>query len=750
MKKSVVIAAAAGAVVLAGAGIFAAVRMANRKPVQVVPVQEMSMGGMGGTTNMSAMVSSDVSQNIYVTKNQKIQEIYVQEGQQVKVGDPLISYDMTLANLNLEIEEMKQEGIQLRIQKAEQDLKLLKAGKVPEQISIGNVGGSAGTGGGTGAKTEDDAEATAAGEKARVRLLSLSQPQQEKKESVSAAAQEEKTTATATPTPVDKPESTPGQSPTPTDKPESTPGQSPTPTDKPESTGTPDPGDKPGTSPSPSPVPTQSPTPTEKPVTSPTAKPDPEKPADGGPDYKDRIYKRLDYDSYPMSGKGTEKEPYIFVCQANSVVITGSFLNKMAGYPDTDENKAPDKEKDPQGNPVKGYRFKIETYGGEVKAVWIGNGEKLPWIHSENVFVLENQEALEKLGQALRPEVDAELLRSAVEAALIVAQDPGAYQMGPEMEAFLAALEKAQEILAKVDREESVLQTAINEAREQLTEAQKQLIPAPQGGGSIGGGVIGGGSSGPTYTKEEIQKMKEDKEKELRQLNLDLRQAELNVRKLAGDMKNQSINSTINGTVKSVGDPENPDGGNGDPFIQVVSSDGLYVQGNLSELLLDQVQEGQLAFGYGYESGVSFQAEIREVSLYPASGNYFWGGGNSNVSYYPFIAYIEDAAGLKNYEMVELNLQLDNQGEAASSESVYLSKAFIRSEDGIDYVMKDDGSGKLVRQEVQLGQLYYGSYEILSGLTLEDKVAFPYGKAVKEGAKTEDISYMEFLEDAYA
>ena len=166
MKKSVVIAAAAGAVILAGAGIFAAVRMANRKPVQVVPVQEMSMGGMGGTTNMSAMVSSDVSQNIYVTKNQKIQEIYVQEGQQVKVGDPLISYDMTLANLNLEIEEMKQEGIQPRIQKAEQDLKLLKAGKVPEQISIGNVGGSAGTGGGTGAKTEDDAEATAAGEKA--------------------------------------------------------------------------------------------------------------------------------------------------------------------------------------------------------------------------------------------------------------------------------------------------------------------------------------------------------------------------------------------------------------------------------------------------------------------------------------------------------------------------------------------------------------------------------------------------------
>ena len=54
---------------------------------------------------------------------------------------------------------------------------------------------------------------------------------------------------------------------------------------------------------------------------------------------------------------------------------------------------------------------------------------------------------------------------------------------------------------------------------------------------------------------------------------------------------------------------------------------------------------------------MSFQAEVREVSLYPANNNYFGGMGNSNASYYPFIAYIEDAAGLKNFEMVELNMQ---------------------------------------------------------------------------------------------
>lgn len=736
MKKTVAITAAAMAVVLVGTGVFAAAQLSGRKPVQVISMQELSSGGMGGTTSMSAMVSSDVAQNIYVTKNQKIQEIYVKEGQEVKVGDPLISYDMTLANLNLEIEEMKQEGIELRIQKAQQDLKLLKAGKVPEQISIGNVGGNIET----DKKTENDAKATASGDEWGVQLLSMTQPVQnnrDKGENATTPAPKKESESTPTPTPEKKPENTPSPTPEVTATP--TPEVTTTPT--PEVTATP------------TPEVTSTPTP----ETTPTVTPDPEKPADGGPAYKDRIYKKLDYNSYPMSGKGTEKEPYIFVCYSDSVVITGSFLNKMAGYPHTEGNTAPDKEKDPQGNPIKGYRFRIEgrkTYNGATEKAWIGNGEKLPWIHSDNVFVLENQEALEKLSLALRPEVNPEVLRSAVEAALIVAQDPGAYEMGPEMDAFLTALENAQKILEKVDREESVLQSAIDEACRQLIEAQKKLIPAKEDQGSIGGGdfggSIGGGSMGPTYTKEEIQKMKQDKEKELRQLDLDLRQAQLNVRKLTGDMKNQSITSTINGIVKSVGDPDNPDNGNGDPFIQVVSSDGLYVQGNLSELMLDQVQEGQIVFGYGYESGVSFQAEIREVSLYPASNNNYWGGGNSNVSYYPFIAYIEDAAGLKNYEGVDLNLQLQNQGTGDGSESVYLSKAFIRSEDGIDYVMKDDGNGRLIRQEVQLGQLSYGSYEILSGLTLEDKVAFPYGKAVKEGAKTEDVSYMEFMEDAYA
>ena len=45
---------------------------------------------------------------------------------------------------------------------------------------------------------------------------------------------------------------------------------------------------------------------------------------------------------------------------------------------------------------------------------------------------------------------------------------------------------------------------------------------------------------------------------------------------------------------------------------------------------------------------------------------------------------------------------------------------------------------KLEKQYVKTGETLYGQYvEILSGLTMDDNIAFPYGKDVKEGAKVE-------------
>ena len=189
------------------------------------------------------------------------------------------------------------------------------------------------------------------------------------------------------------------------------------------------------------------------------------------------------------------------------------------------------------------------------------------------------------------------------------------------------------------------------------------------------------------------------------------------------------VKASINGIVNGVADKDDPP--SGEPFLTVAGSEGLYVSGSLSELQLEEIQVGQKVYANSWESGQNFEAEITEISSYPLESSNAWGEGNPNVSFYPYTAYIEDTEGLRNGEYVDLTM-------AASQESdgIYLDKAYVREEDGRKYVLKADENDRLVKQYIQTGRTIWGqAVEILSGLTLEDRIAFPYGKTAKEGVK---------------
>ena len=74
---------------------------------------------------------------------------------------------------------------------------------------------------------------------------------------------------------------------------------------------------------------------------------------------------------------------------------------------------------------------------------------------------------------------------------------------------------------------------------------------------------------------------------------------------------------------------------------------------------------------------------------------------------------------------------------AGAEQGVYLENAFIRQEQGRHYVYLRGADGKLEKRYVSVGKSLWGSYkQILSGITEEDMLAFPYGKNLKEGADT--------------
>ena len=191
----------------------------------------------------------------------------------------------------------------------------------------------------------------------------------------------------------------------------------------------------------------------------------------------------------------------------------------------------------------------------------------------------------------------------------------------------------------------------------------------------------------------------------------------------------------FNGTVKKAGDPDNLPN-DGSAFLTLSGSDGLYVKGTLNELALEQVKVGQSVTATSWSTGMVFDATITEINDYPEDSNgYYYGNGNPNASYYGYTAYIEDSTGLSNGDNLSLSINLG--GDEDSSDKIYLDKAYVRKEDGKSYVMKDDGTGHLVKQYVKTGKTIYGyAVEIKSGVTMDDYLAFPYGKTAKEGVKT--------------
>lgn len=231
------------------------------------------------------------------------------------------------------------------------------------------------------------------------------------------------------------------------------------------------------------------------------------------------------------------------------------------------------------------------------------------------------------------------------------------------------------------------------------------------------------------YTASQLAKAIRDKKQEIKKLNLDLRKAQMKLGEDQASLNDGVVYAKRDGIVRKVSDPANPPQ-DGSAFLEVASGTGLYVSGFVSELMLDKVNIGDTVSGYSWNDGETYTAKITSVDSYPTSNGYYNGSGNPNVSYYGFEAYIEDSSKLSSGDYLDLTI---GDSSESTGNSIWISRAYVRK-DGKDYYVMKEENGKLKKQTVQIGSIAYGEYmEILDGITMDDYLAFPYGKNVKEG-----------------
>ena len=385
---------------------------------------------------------------------------------------------------------------------------------------------------------------------------------------------------------------------------------------------------------------------------------------DGFVDGEEPFYLTLDYDTEPYQGTGTEEDPYLYLCSSakGKVNVTGAFLNKMAGY-------------NADGTILLhpgGYWYLLE-------------------FHQNDTIADFQDRTLSCTGYYL---IDGSLLENPVY--------------------MYAETEFTLDEASKYDKNDDE-------------------IPDDSGDGDDG-------TDGTTMSREDAIKIQKNK---IASLKLDIEENNLKITKLENKIKNKLITSKLDGTVAYIGD-EVTGSYNGDAFLKVKSKDGFYVTGTVSELMLDQMKEGTLLQCTSYNSG-SFEAKVLNVSDYPvdSSNAYYGGDSNPNVSYYTFNAEITDRSlQFTDQDYVTVSLKSNKLAEG----SMVVMKAFIRTENGTSYVYKDV-KGTLKKQQITVGSIVNSGYYavVTSGLKSDDLLAFPYGDAVKEGAKTKEVT----LDDMY-
>ena len=703
MKKKWIVAFIAAGVLLLGGVTVYAVKTSSQSTVKVVSVSDMSGGGGWSDNSLSGNITSDVSQNIYLADSQTVKKIHVKEGDTVKVGDDLLTYDMTLENLDLEMKKLEKQGIELNIEKANREITKLKNTK--PSSDNGNEDPGLDIPEDPGEEPEDPSIEPEEPAEAYQELTAEAEPYmgegtvEEPYHFLCAAdgailgsflnrMAEEQCFFEIREGDVSNGELLKiwGQKITEDDFQVAD-------TDRFQVNLEKETDDSDGQLPE---------------------------------DLKAAAV--LEKGASAYQGDGTEKKPLTYLVKKDGIVKGSFFLERKEDG--------------------KYFRIEVREENGDLIKAWEQNGADGDFAvdvkeDGEYLVDLSKKQSGETPGEPAEPTDPSEPTKPGESPEPPEPSNPEEKPTEPSVSPEVTPGENPEPTPeAGTSQETAEQENTVDGMSTKKSRASIRYLTVTSVMGSGSRKVIstdtvsdttGSGDAGTSYggTAAEIQQQIKDKEKEIRDYQLDIKETNLEIKDIQKKLNNQTIKSTLNGVVKTVGDPEK-ESNDGKPLIQVVSSEGLYVQGTVSESKMNKLKVGATLSGYSYDNGVSFTAEVREISPYPSDN----GQDGANASSYPFTAYIADASGLSNNSWAELTLLDEGDGQG---QGIYLEKPFVRTENGQYYVMKDDGTGHLTKQIVQVGGIQYGSsYQITGGLSMDDKITFPYGKDVREGAKTEE------------
>lgn len=216
-------------------------------------------------------------------------------------------------------------------------------------------------------------------------------------------------------------------------------------------------------------------------------------------------------------------------------------------------------------------------------------------------------------------------------------------------------------------------------------------------------------------------------ENSISQKKFDLESKQLEIDKINKQINHSTVKSEISGTVKAINERGIDEMGNSAPFMSILQGGDYRIKGSIDEQNIWSITEGQnVIIRSRVDADKTWAGIISKIdteNIQENTDNMYEEGEVMMASKYPFYIELENSEGLILGQHVYIELA-DNQTEA--KEGLWLYSFYIVQEDSA-YVWTANSQNKLEKRKVELGEYdaEMDQYQILSGLTAEDYIAWP-------------------------
>ena len=240
---------------------------------------------------------------------------------------------------------------------------------------------------------------------------------------------------------------------------------------------------------------------------------------------------------------------------------------------------------------------------------------------------------------------------------------------------------------------------------------------------------------------------------QVNQANYDASAKQLEIDRQKLSMENTKVVAPMDGIIKTINENNstsssdnnsNYDNNNNNSsdstsnaYITIMAKGDYRIKATASELTVRSMSEGQSMIVRSRVDDSTWTGTVTKIDLeHPDNGNNdgnYMGSGGTTATKYPFYISLDSTDGLMLGQHVYVEA---DYGQGDVKEGLWLDEYYIMQEDDGAYVWAENAKGYIEKRKVELGEYDENMmrYQILSGLTEDDYIAYPEDR-VKEGMK---------------